>query len=155
MPCSLTGQAQKVKVKDMSKLPPIDGHTTLDDIIVRIFRLMVERSGGWISKDRDPREHKRIRLQAKMKNGEYTLNFFIVLEGDHYRVEEFSSVEKDSDQGAPYWMPANWAPRYSLKPGDWWIINKGSDLVALFEAHTKWSKLEGYYTVFEEKDKNI
>ena len=136
----------------MLKLPPISGHYTLDDVIVRVFTLIVKRSGGWVSKDRDPHEYRRIRLQAKLKNDEYILNFFVAEEGAHYYVGEFSSTEKDGDQGSPNWMPAEWTLRLSLKSGELWKIEKGSDVLALFEAHTKWSRLEGYLPVFTWKD---
>jgi hypothetical protein len=49
-------------------------------------------------------------------------------------------------------MPADWTLKYMLRPKGVWTISKGVDLVALFKAHTGWSKLEGYHPVFTWKD---
>jgi len=151
----LTGQAQKgERVKDMLKLPPMEKNPTLAQIIIRAIRLIVNKSGGWITIIPNNND-KEIRIKATMEqahNGDYILSMTLLKQGDHYVVTNFSSFEKDSDMGAPYWMPAEWTLAFSLKPGEKWIINKGSDVIALFEAHTKWSKFEGYYTVFEGKD---
>lgn len=142
-------------MKDMLKLPPLANNPTLAQIIRRMFKLIVERSGGYIEITPNA-DGNKIGLRAIMKDGEYTLDLSLTqYSSGTYLVSNFSSVEKDGDQGAPNWMPAEWTPILSLKRGERWKIEKGSDVVALFEAHTKWSKFEGYYTVFEGKDKNI
>jgi hypothetical protein len=139
----------------MLKLQPIDRTVSRAEMIARVFRLIVQGAGGWVSQDRKPNEYERIRLEAKMKNDDYTITLFVYENGNHFLVGTFLSEEKDSDMGSPHWMPAEWTLIYSLKPGEKWRIDKPADLVALFEAHTKWSKFEGYFPAFERKDKNI
>lgn len=137
----------------MLKLQPLSKNPTLADIILRVIRATVQVSGGWFTDQSG--SDKKIQLLLYMKNEQYIVTLTLLKNGNSYTVSEFSSFEKDSDIGAPYWMPAEWTLSLSLKPGDKWIINKASDMLALFEAHNKWSKFEGYHTVFEGKDKNI
>ena len=140
-------------MKDM--LEPLAKNPTLVQIILRVFRLIVERSGGEVEVTPNA-DGRKIGLRAIMKNGEYTLDLNLIqYDVGTYVVTNFSSVEKDGDQGSPCWMPAEWTLKYALRCGDRWTINKGSDLLALFNAYTEWSKLEGYHPVFIWKDKNI
>jgi len=138
----------------MLKLLPLQKNPTLKDLIYRITDATARVSGGWFLQPEGSSD-KKIQLKMYMKDEQYIVSLTLLKSGNNYVVSEFSSFEKDSDQGAPYWMPAEWTLSLSLKPGDKWIISKASDLVALFEAHNKWSKFEGYHTVFEGKDKNI
>ena len=136
----------------MLKLPPLAKNPTLNQIILRVFKLIVVKSGGYVEVTPN-KDGKKIGLRAIMKNGDYILDLNLTACGpDRYSVTNFSSIEKDSDQGAPYWMPADWTLKYALRPKGVWTISKGVDVVALLKAHTGWSKLEGYFPVFTWKD---
>jgi hypothetical protein len=132
-------------------LGPLPKNPTLATIIVRVFTLVVKKSGGEV-KIVPQVGGKEIELQASFKNGDYTVFLNLTKNGYGYVVTNFSSIEKDSDMGSPYWMPAEWTLAYALKPGQKWTISKGPDIAALLMAHTGWSKLEGYCPVFTWKD---
>lgn len=133
----------------MLKIPLIDRNPNLGKIAIGVFTIMTWRGKGWVSTTHDE-GYKKICLCANI--GDYTVTLKLIKESDHYTVTEFTSLEKDSDMGAPYWMPAEWTLALSLKPGEKWTISRASDILALLEAHNKWSKFQGFDTAFEGKD---
>lgn len=137
----------------MLKLQPLSKNPTLAELLVRVTQLAALASGGWVIVKTS--SDKKIQLLMYLKDEQYAVRLELVKYGNGYVVSEFSSMEKNGDMGSPNWMPAEWTLSLSLKQGDDWVINKASDMLALYEAHTKWSKFEGYHTVFEGKDKNI
>jgi hypothetical protein len=141
----------------MLKTPLISNdprNSTFAQIIRKTFGAIVQRSNGWLKTILGDNDNK-IQLQAMMGNEDYIVTLILQREGNHYVVSEFSSFEKDSDMGAPYWMPAEWTLTLYLEPGKKWIINKPADIIALVEAHTKWSRFQGFDIAFKGIDKNI